>query len=88
MPEHKNNYKSNTMKTLILIAACCLLAIGQIQGKDFSRPESSNYIKGVEALNAGNAEKAYQYLNEEITQNPDNGYAHCYMALVCNFTAT
>ena len=73
------------MKTLILIAACCLMAIGQIQGKDFSRPESSNYIKGVEALNAGNAEQAYQYLNDEINQNPDNGYAHCYMALVCNF---
>ena len=29
--------------------------------------------------------QAYQYLNEEINQNPDNGYAHCYMALVCNF---
>ena len=75
----------NTMKTLILTVACCLMAIAQIQAKDFVRPESSNYIKGVEALNAGNAEQAYQYLNKEINQNPDNGYAHCYMALVCNF---
>lgn len=75
----------NTMKTLILTVACCLMAIAQTQAKDFVRPESSNYIKGVEALNAGNAEQAYQYLNEEINQNPDNGYAHCYMALVCNF---
>ena len=59
----------NTMKTLILTVACCLMAIAQTQAKDFVRPESSNYIKGVEALNAGNAEQAYQYLNEEINQN-------------------
>ena len=51
----------NTMKTLILTVACCLMAIAQTQAKDFVRPESSNYIKGVEALNAGNAEQAYQY---------------------------
>ena len=40
------------MKTLILTVACCLMAIAQTQAKDFVRPESSNYIKGVEALNA------------------------------------
>ena len=36
----------NTMKTLILTVACCLMAIAQTQAKDFVRPESSNYCSG------------------------------------------
>ncbi|WP_300727163.1 tetratricopeptide repeat protein [uncultured Bacteroides sp.] len=72
------------MKTLTSIIVFCLLAIAQVSGKTAARPDSDNYIKGVEALNEGNIELAYKLLNEEINLNPDNGYAHCYMALICN----
>lgn len=73
------------MKTLIISVACLLLAISHVYGENYTRPEGENYIKGVEALNAGNVEEAYAHLNKEINEHPDNGYAHCYMALICNF---
>lgn len=71
------------MKTLILIVACGLWG-AMLYGQTPCRPQGENYIKGVEALNNGDVEEAYRYLNEEINRNPDNGYAHCYMALICN----
>lgn len=73
------------MKTLIVTIICSTMALHLAYGKSFQRPQSNNYIKGIEALNAGDTEQAYQFLNSEIKKHPDNGYAHCYMALICNF---
>ena len=72
-----------TMKTLAAMMICCF--ISALHAENIQRPESENYIKGVEALNEGDPETAYTYLNAEINEHPDNGYAHCYMALICNF---
>lgn len=72
-----------TMKTLAAMLICCF--ISALHAENIQRPESENYIKGVEALNEGDPETAYTYLNAEINEHPDNGYAHCYMALICNF---
>lgn len=74
------------MKTLMMILFCTIMAAGTAAAETIQRPTSTNYQKGVEALNEGDAEKAYQYLNAELGQHPDNGYAHCYMALICNFS--
>lgn len=74
-----------TMKTLAAMLVCCLISATQLHAENIQRPESENYIKGVEALNEGDPETAYTYLNAEINEHPDNGYAHCYMALICNF---
>lgn len=74
------------MRTLITNIFCCLVALfPAIHAQAIERPQSENYIHGVEALNEGNAEKAYHLLNAEINEHPDNGYAHCYMALVCSY---
>lgn len=76
----------NTMMARTIFLAVCLFALsgaGVYAGQPM-RPESENYVKGVEALNQGDPVTAYEYLNEEITENPGNGYAHCYMALICN----
>ena len=72
-----------TMKTLAAMLICCF--ISALHAENIQRPESENYIKGVEALNEGDPETAYTYLNAEINEHPDNGYAHCYMAPICNF---
>ncbi len=72
------------MKTLFVTLLCCLMSINLLSGQSLNRPQGDNYIKGVEALNNGDVEEAYKYLNEEINRNPNNGYAHCYMALICN----
>lgn len=74
------------MKTLMMILFCTLMATGAATAETIQRPASENYLKGVEALNEGDAEKAYRYLNAELEQYPENGYAHCYMALIYNFS--
>lgn len=61
-----------------------MFTCGISYAENINRPESENYINGVTALNNGDIENAYKYLNAEIENNPDNGYAHCYMALICN----
>ena len=66
--------------TLLII----MLACGTSYAGNFNRPESENYVNGVTALNNGDIENAYKLLNAEIENNPDNGYAHCYMSLICN----
>lgn len=66
--------------TLLIIILTC----GTSYAENINRPESENYIKGVTALNNGDIENAYKLLNAEIENNPDNGYAHCYMSLICN----
>lgn len=74
-----------TMKTLASLLICCLFAASYVNAHTLNRPESTNYINGVTALNEGNPEKAYELLNAEINEHPQNGYAHCYMALICNY---
>lgn len=74
-----------TMKTLTSFLICCLFAASYVNAHTLNRPESTNYINGVTALNEGNPEKAYELLNAEINEHPQNGYAHCYMALICNY---
>lgn len=69
-----------TIITLLIIMFTC----GISNAENLNRPESENYINGVTALNNGDIENAYKLLNAEIENNPDNGYAHCYMSLICN----
>lgn len=66
--------------TLLIIILTC----GKSYAENINRPESENYVNGVTALNNGDIENAYKLLNAEIENNPDNGYAHCYMSLICN----
>lgn len=73
------------MKTLIILFIGCFFATSIVKAEEQNRPASTNYINGVTALNEGNPEKAYELLNAEINENPENGYAHCYMALICNY---
>lgn len=52
---------------------------------NIKRPDSNNYSRGVEAINNNNAEEALDYLNKEINEHPDNGYAFAWIALVRNY---
>lgn len=69
-----------TIITLFILILVCATSYAE----NFNRPESDNYINGVTALNNGDIETAYNLLNAEIENNPENGYAHCYMSLICN----
>ncbi len=69
------------MKKLLLI----LLTYGSLTyAQDIKRPDSYNYTRGVEAIQNNNGVEALEYLNKELEENPNNGYAFSWIALVRN----
>ena len=71
------------MKQFIL--SILVLCSSAIFADNIKRPDSYNYTRGVEAINNNNAEEALDYLNKEINEHPDNGYAFAWIALVRNY---
>ena len=57
---------------------CCSIAFAQ----NVKRPDTYNYNRGVEAIQKNNAEEALEYLNKELEDNPNNGYALAWIATV------
>lgn len=66
---------------LSLLIACS----AALYADNIKRPDSYNYTRGVEAVQNNNAEEALNYLNKEISEHPDNGYAFMWVALVRNY---
>lgn len=67
------------MLSILVLCSSVMLA------DNIKRPDSYNYSRGVEAINNNNAEEALDYLNKEINEHPDNGYAFAWIALVRNY---
>ena len=65
------------MRSWLLIV---LISIsGAIAAQEIQRPESYNYLRGQEALENNNLEEGITYLEKEIAENPENGYAYLYL---------
>lgn len=71
------------MKTILLsfLIACSSV----LYADNIKRPDSYNYTRGIEAIQNNNLDEALDYLNKEITEHPDNGYAFAWMASVRNY---
>lgn len=67
------------------ILSILVLCSSVMLADNIKRPDSYNYSRGVEAINNNNAEEALDYLNKEINELPDNGYAFAWIALVRNY---
>lgn len=67
------------------ILSILVLCSSVMLADNIKRPDSYNYSRGVEAINNNNAEEALDYLNKEIDEHPDNGYAFAWIALVKNY---
>lgn len=67
------------------ILSILVLCYSVMLADNIKRPDSYNYTRGVEAINNNNAEEALDYLNKEINEHPDNGYAFAWIALVRNY---
>lgn len=67
------------------ILSILVLCSSVILADNIKRPDSYNYSRGVEAINNNNAEEALDYLNKEINEHPDKGYAFAWIALVRNY---
>lgn len=68
-----------------LILSILVLCSSVMLADNIKRPDSYNNTRGVEAINNNNAEEALDYLNKEINDHPDNGYAFAWIALVRNY---
>lgn len=67
------------------ILSILVLCSSVMLADNIKRPDSYNYSRGVAAINNNNAEEALDYLNKEINEHPDNGYAFAWIALVRNY---
>ena len=47
--------------------------------QNIKRPDSYNYNRGIESLQNDNIEEGIDYLNKELSENPDNGYAYTWL---------
>lgn len=69
------------MKQLVILLISMLSLAAFAQDKN-NRPSSYNYQRGVEAIQNKNMDEALEYLNKEIEDNPKNGYAYSWIAMV------
>lgn len=66
------------MKQILFL--CALFCTTALFAKEPQRPTSYNYQRGVEAVNNHNDEEGEQFLLQEISENPNNGYAYAWLA--------
>lgn len=69
------------MKKILLTILCMLLTVAAFSQKN-KRPDSYNYNRAMEALNNKNDQEALDYLNKDIADNPKNGYAFSWIAML------
>lgn len=63
--------------TLIAIVSISIVSFAQPQGK-----QSYNFTRALEEAKKGNNADALDYLTKEVSENPNNGYAHMTMAIL------
>lgn len=63
--------------TLIAIVSISIASFAQPQGK-----QSYNFTRALEEVKKGNNADALDYLSKEVSENPNNGYAHMTMAIL------
>ena len=69
------------MKKIISIITL-LFCLSTLCAQKIARPDSYNYTRGVEAFQNNNIEEALEYLNKELQEHPDNGYARTWVAII------
>lgn len=69
------------MRNFLLVILFAVAATVTAQVKN-ERPTSYNYLRGVEAIQSQNNTEALEYLNKEIEENPKNGYAYSWIAML------
>ena len=70
------------MRTILL--SILIVCSSVLYADNIKRPDSYNYTRGLEAIQNNNLEDALTYLNKEISEHPENGYAFAWVALVRN----
>lgn len=62
--------------------AIALLICTQLTAQNIKRPDSYYFNRGLECLNEGKNRDAYDYFLNELSDNPNNGYAHTWTGYI------
>lgn len=62
----------NSMKyRFIILLFISLVTLTGYAKDDIKRPETYNFVRGIEAIQSNNYREAYDYLSKEISDNPN-----------------
>lgn len=70
------------MKKLLFALSFVVWMIGCANGQNIKRPESYNYLRGMEAVQNKNSQEALDYFNRDIADNPKSGYSYSWIAVI------
>ena len=71
------------MRKRFFISALLLFClVGILNAQKVKRPDTYNYNRGMEAVENDEDEEALEYFNKELLDNPKNGYAFAWIALL------
>lgn len=73
------------MKNIRLAVLSVFLFVVLPMAEAVKRPDSYNYRRGNEELQDNNLEGAWKFFNQEISENPKNGYAYGQCAYILNY---
>lgn len=68
------------MKKLISIVLFAVWCGGVLAGEEIKRPESYNYLRGLEAMQNEDVAEALDYFEKDIQDYPKNGYSYSWIA--------
>lgn len=81
--EGKDEKIVNSMKyRFIILLFISLVTLKGYTKDDIKRPETYNFVRGIEAIQSNNYREAYDFLSKEISDNPKNGYSYCWIATI------
>lgn len=71
------------MKLKFVILICCFAAVwGSWAKSETKLPDSYAFTRGVEAYNEEKYADAMDWLEREVSEHPDNGYAYLYISII------
>lgn len=77
------NMKSLCLSQCRMLMLVISLVIGTaVFAQNVKRPESYNYMRGIEAYNKEDMNEALEYFNKDIQENPKSGYSYSWIALI------
>lgn len=69
-------------KKFLSLVALCFLFVGMVFAQDRKEMNTANMSRAIEAYSNSDPGEMYKWLREELSNNPDNGYAYSWLALV------
>ena len=77
------NMKSLCLSQCRMLMLVISLIVGTaVFAQNVKRPESYNYMRGIEAYNKEDMNEALEYFNKDIQENPKSGYSYSWIALI------